>query len=181
MENTLENKTVFISYCHDDINVEWIHKFVTDLGNHGIECIVDIYDLKLGQDLNYFMEQIKKVDKVLMLLGKNYKEKADNREGGVGTETQIISGKVYKDVKQTKFIPIVIEMDKNDGAYLPIYLESRLFINFSTEELMSKNIEELVNNIYDLPIKDKPKVKKTMQVLLQQENGTDSKKKSILP
>ena len=39
---------------------------------------------------------ILKVDKVLMLLGKAYKEKADDREGGVGAETQIISGNVLK-------------------------------------------------------------------------------------
>lgn len=57
---TLNRKTVFISYCHKDVTEEWIDKLVMALGQYGINSIVDIYDLQLGQDLNYFMEQIKK-------------------------------------------------------------------------------------------------------------------------
>ncbi|MCH5340449.1 MAG: toll/interleukin-1 receptor domain-containing protein [Acetatifactor sp.] len=157
MENTkLEKKNVFISYCHKDVTEEWIDKLVSSLGQYGIYSIVDIYDLQLGQDLSYFMEQIKKVDKVLMLLGKEYKERANNRQGGVGTETQIISCDVYNDVEQTKFIPIVIDKDENGDVYLPYYLETRLYIDFSDEKLFKKNSEELARQIHDLPKRKKP-------------------------
>jgi hypothetical protein len=159
-EGELEIKTVFISYCHKDTTEEWIIKLVTKLGEHGINCVVDIYDLKLGQDLNYFMEQIEKVDKVLILLGKTYKEKADSREGGVGAETQIISNDVYKDVKQTKFIPAVIEKDENGEAYLPYYLKSRLYVDFSNDELFNENFSKVIKQIKELPIKSKPEILK---------------------
>lgn len=158
MSENIEKKIVFISYCHKDITDKWIDNLVAKLGQQGIESIVDIYDLQLGQDLNYFMEKIKTADKVLMLLGKEYKEKADNRKGGVGTETQIISNDVYNDVEQTKFIPIVIEKDKKGEPYLPFYLEGKLYTDFSDDNLFAKNIEEVVNQIYDLPKRKKPSV-----------------------
>jgi len=154
----MEKKTVFISYCHKDTTAEWIDKLATVLGENGIEAIADIYDLKLGQDLNYFMEQIKKVDEVLILLGKTYKEKANDRNGGVGAETQIISKDVYNDVEQTKFIPIVIAKDKDGNPYLPYYLESRFYTDFSTDDLFDKNIGVVINQIKDLPNKIKPSV-----------------------
>lgn len=168
MENvTLEKKNVFISYCHKDTTEEWIDKLATALGQYGINSIVDIYDLQLGQDLNYFMEQIKKVDKVLILLGETYKEKANEREGGVGTETQIISNDVYNDVEQTKFIPIVINKDENGNAYLPFYLEARLYTDFSDDNLFAKNIEILVRQIHKLPKRTKPIVLDPPQFLVQ--------------
>ncbi len=169
MENTtLEKKDVFISYCHKDVNEEWIDKLATALGQYGINSIVDIYDLQLGQDLPYFMEQIKKVDKVLILMGKVYMEKANDREGGVGTETQIISNDVYKDVEQTKFIPIVVNKDANGNAYSPYYLEAKLYTDFSDDNLFAKNIEELVRQIHKLPKRVKPTISEPPQFLIKQ-------------
>lgn len=71
----MDSKTVFISYCHKDISEEWVEKLVTILSESGIECIVDIYDLRLGQDINYFMEQIKKRIMFLCYWGKSTKKK----------------------------------------------------------------------------------------------------------
>lgn len=169
MENiTLEKKNVFISYCHKDVSEEWIDKLATALGQYGINTIVDIYDLQLGQDLNYFMEQIKSVDKVLILLGKTYKEKANDREGGVGTETQIISNDVYNDVEQTKFIPIVVNKDDEGNAYLPYYLEARLYTDFSDDNLFAQNIEVIARQIHKLPKRTKPVVVEPPRSLVKQ-------------
>jgi len=171
MENiTLEKRRVFISYCHKDTTEEWIDKLATALGQYGIECIADIYDLKLGQDLNYFMEQIKKVDKVLILMGKTYKEKADEREGGVGTETQIISNDVYKNVMQIKFVPIVIEKDENYDAYIPNYLEGKKYTDFSDDNLFANNIVELAKHLHALPNRVKPPVISPPQSLIQRDS-----------
>lgn len=151
-------KRVFISYCHEDVTVEWIEKMVVELGICGIDSLVDIYDLQLGQDLNYFMEQIKNVDAVLILLGKTYKKKANSREGGVGIETQIISNDVYNDLEQTKFIPIVISKAEDGKAYLPYYLEDRLYIDFTDDDLFVSNMESVVRQINCFPRREKPPV-----------------------
>lgn len=173
MENiTLEKKDVFVSYCHKDVTEEWIDKLATSLGRYGINCIVDIYDLQLGQDLNYFMEQIKRVDKVLILLGKEYKERANDRKAGVGTETQIISNDVYNDVEQTKFIPIVVNKDENGEAYLPYYLEARLYTDFSDDSLFAKNIDELARQIHKLPKRVKPIVTAPPQFLIRKSESS---------
>lgn len=173
MENiTLEKKNVFVSYCHKDVAEEWIDKLATSLGRYGINCIVDIYDLQLGQDLNYFMEQIKRVDKVLILLGKEYKERANDRKAGVGTETQIISNDVYNDVEQTKFIPIVVNKDENEEAYLPYYLETRLYTDFSDDSLFAKNIDELARQIHKLPKRVKPIVTEPPQFLIRKSESS---------
>lgn len=181
MENlTLGRKTVFISYCHKDTTEEWIDKLATALGQYGIDSTVDIYDLQLGQDLNYFMEQIKNVDKVLILLGKAYKEKANNREGGVGTETQIISNDVYKDVEQTKFIPIVIAKDDKGSAYIPHYLENRLYADFTDDSLFDQGIKEIARQIHNFPKKEKPPVKSITKGALNLSGSVSGSKKEIL-
>lgn len=160
MENTnLEKKNVFVSYCHKDVTEEWIDKLAAALGQYGINCIVDIYDLQLGQDLNYFMEKIKRVDKVLILLGKEYTERANNREAGVGTETQIITNDIYNDVEQTKFIPIVVNKDEKGEAYLPYYLEKRLYADLTNNSLFEEQIKEIVKHIHGYPKRAKPPVK----------------------
>lgn len=172
-DNKIGKKTVFVSYCHKDVEEEWIVKLATALGEYGIECIVDIYDLHLGQDLVYFMEQIKRVDRVLILSGKIYKEKANDREGGVGTETQIISNDVYNDVEQTKFIPIVIQKDEDGSPYLPYYLETRYYTDFSTDELFANNIINLVNEVYGIPKRKRPIVIDSLKALVEPSNDWD--------
>ena len=58
-----------------------------------------------------------------------YCEKANQRRGGVGKETQIISAEVYERVGESKFIPIFCELFEDGSPCLPTYLKSR----FATE------------------------------------------------
>lgn len=66
--------------------------------NDGIDVVLDQWSLKEGNDTYVFMEQSvtdSTITNVLILLDPNYEKKADTRDGGVGTETQIISPEVY--------------------------------------------------------------------------------------
>lgn len=84
---------VFISYSwtdqtHQELVKHWADRLVSD----GIDIILDIYDLKEGHDKYAFMEKMvtdPKVTHVLVICDKKYSEKADARESGVGTETQM--------------------------------------------------------------------------------------------
>lgn len=152
------SKKVFISYSW--VIQERVIELAERLLSNGIDVILDVYDLKEGQDKYAFMEQSvtdTSIDKVLIICDKSYCEKADIRSGGVGDETVIISPEVYGQVKQEKFIPIAFEVDENGKAYIPQYLKSRIYIDLTTEDdRYEVEYEKLLRNIFEKPIYKKP-------------------------
>lgn len=136
---------VFISYSwsslgHQSLVKQWAEQLVAD----GVDVILDIYDLKEGQDKFVFMERMvtdPSVTHVLVICDKTYSEKADARKAGVGTESQIISREVYEKVEQSKFIPIVCEFSDDGNPFLPTFLKTRIWINFSSPEVVNENWE----------------------------------------
>ena len=150
----------FISYSWtSDEHTDWVAELGTRLMNDGIAVVLDQWDLKDGQDLNDFMEQMVKdphIKRVIIVSDSVYAAKADNRKGGVGTETQIISQEVYESVDQTKFIPVLRERDEEGKPCLPIYLKSRKYIDFSDPDNDADAYDQLLRNIYDRPRRRKP-------------------------
>lgn len=129
--------------------------------NDTIDVVLDRWSLKDGHDIFSFMEEMVKYDqifRVLIISNKKYSEKADSREGGVGTETQIITPSMYSNEKQEKFIPIVTERDENGEPFLPTYLKSRKYIDFSRIETFEDSYEELLRNILEAPSLPKPTI-----------------------
>lgn len=153
-----DNKKVFISYSWavQERVVELAERLIAN----GIDVVLDVYDLKEGQDKYAFMEQAVNddtIDRVLIVCDKTYAEKANNRQGGVGDETVIISQEVYGQVKQEKFIPIIFEVDENNKAYCPHYIKARIYIDLSTEDdRYETEYEKLLRNIYEKPLFKKP-------------------------
>ena len=147
MKAKIEQPKVFISYAWgSDEYQEKVLSFVYSLIGDGIDVTFDKFDLNEGNDTNAFMEKCvndPNVTNVLMLLDPVYAKKANDRTGGVGTETQIISAKLYKEVEQTKFIPIVFERDVEGNVCKPTYLESRLHFDLSQPDNMRNlNLEK---------------------------------------
>ena len=102
---------VFISYSWTSSEHQTrVLDLAKSLRHDGIDVVLDKWDLEAGQDKFSFMETMvtdESIDRVLMILDRGYMEKADAREGGVGTETQIITPKLYTEAKSIKFLPIV--------------------------------------------------------------------------
>lgn len=94
---------VFISYCWTTEEHEnWVLELGTRLMENGINVKLDKWDLKEGHDKFAFMESMvtdESINKVLVICDKGYKEKSDKRQGGTGTETQIIVPEVYNKAK----------------------------------------------------------------------------------
>lgn len=178
------SKKVFISYAWGDkAHQEWVSYLGTRLMDNTIDVELDQWSLKDGHDIHEFMESMVKADdifRVLVICDKNYKSKADNRNGGVGTETQIITPAIYSDQKQEKFIPIVIERDEDGRAYLPIYLASRKYIDFSNTDDFEKSYEELLRNIMEAPALPKPKLGTSLPLYITQSPTNDSDLNSIV-
>lgn len=153
---------VFTSYSWTSPeHSEWVRLLVDRLRDDGVEGILDVYRLKEGQDKYAFMEQMvtdPDVSKVLVICDKRYAEKADAREGGVGTESTIISQEVYEKVDQKKFIPVVTEFDEAEKPYVPTLMKGRIYIDLSSEEKLAENYEQLIRAIFDKPIHTEPPV-----------------------
>lgn len=154
MSEDKKNPVVFLSYARTNSeHVENIVDFASKLRSHGIDARMDEWDLKAGNDLYYFMENnIKREsDKVLLILNKEFVEKANDRKSGVGTETQLLSKEVYDDVEQERIIPIVWECDEKGDPYLPTFLETRFYIDLSSDEKFGENYEKLLRILYNKP------------------------------
>lgn len=170
--NIIKTPKVFISYSWTTPNHEdWVINLAERLVSDGIDIVIDKWDLKEGHDKYNFMETMVKsdeIEKVLIILDKKYAEKAEKRSGGVGTETQIISSNVYANVSQEKFIPIVAERDETGKAYVPTYLESRIYIDLSSQGSYEENYEKLLRNIYKRPAYNKPQLGKAPSYLFEE-------------
>ena len=151
-DNSNKIPKVFISYSWtNQEHVDNVENLAKRLMSDGIYVYLDLWDAPEGIDLNHFMEKVKskEIDFVLIICDQEYARKADQREGGVGTETQIISKEVYDDVEQTRVIPIVWEKDDEGKPYLPTYLATRKYIDLSKE--YSEGYEKLIRIVHKLP------------------------------
>lgn len=151
---------VFISYSwtspgHQNRIRQWAEQLVND----GVDVVLDVWDLKEGNDKYEFMEKMvtdELVTHVLVFSDSEYAAKADARKAGVGTESQIISREVYTKVQQSKFLPIVCEFDEVGNPFLPTFFKSRIWIDFSSLEAANDNWEQLIRVLYGKPAYEKP-------------------------
>ena len=152
-------KRVFISYAWtNDAYQKKVINLATKLRNDGIDVILDIWDLHTGADRFLFMEKsVSESDKVLILCNKVYKEKADNRYGGAGQETMIIAPEVYEKAAPEKFIPIIMERSLLGKEYIPQYLKSLIYIDF-TDKNVESQYQNLLYAIHGVTKNIKPKI-----------------------
>lgn len=174
--NMTETPKIFISYSwstpeHED----WVINLAERLVSDGIDVVIDKWELKEGHDKFSFMETMVKstdIQKVLIILDKEYSEKAEKRTGGVGTEAQIISPSIYGNVSQEKFVPIIAETNENGSAYVPTFLKSRIYIDLSSLNNFEENYEKLLRNIFQRPAYSKPKLGKAPSYLFEEKPMT---------
>ena len=151
---------VFISYSwsspgHQARIRQWAEQMVSD----GVDVVLDVWDLREGDDKYAFMEKMVtdvSVTHVLVFSDSEYATKADVRKAGVGTESQIISREVYSKVQQSKFIPIACEFDESGEPVLPTFFKGRVWIDFSSLEAANDNWEQLIRVLYGKPAHEKP-------------------------
>ena len=100
------------------------------LRGDGIDIKLDKWQVVPGDQLPKFMEkEIRENSFVLIVCTPRYKWRADNREGGVGYEGDIMTAEAMNVGNQRKFIPILAR-----GAWLeaaPSWLSGKDNINFS--------------------------------------------------
>lgn len=148
---------VFISYSHDSQDhKKWVLELAIRFRNNGIDAIIDQFELKAGDDVPHFMEtNLALADKIVMVCTERYVEKANNGEGGVGYEKMIITSNLLKRIDENKVIPIIRQKGEIN---LPTFLKSKLYINFSKNDDFEYNYDDIVRNIHNTPLFEKPPV-----------------------
>lgn len=159
----MKRPTVFISYSWDSKeHQDWVLKLATDLiTKYNIDVILDQFEINAGNDLTYFMEtSIEKSNKVLLILTPNYKLKAEDRNGGVGYETSIISQELFESpITNIKFIPILRE--GNSSTSTPKFIKSKVHHPMTINDEYITKLYELGRILNDKPKLEKPKFGKT--------------------
>ncbi|MGZ0039789.1 SEFIR domain-containing protein [Paenibacillus ottowii] len=146
---------VFISYSwSSEYHKNWVLDLATRLRvNSGVEVILDVWATNYGHDRFAFMENsIREADKVLIICDADYCQKANQRKGGVGTETTIITPHVYQNTEQSKFIPIAL-VKNSDGSYLlPDFLNSKFALGMMESENFEKQYNSLERAVWEEPL-----------------------------
>jgi hypothetical protein len=155
---------VFVSYswtnqAHTDRILEWCQRLVGD----GVDVEIDRWSLSEGHDKYAYMERMvvdPSITHVLIFSDRAYTEKANDRSKGVGTESQIISAEIYGRTTQEKFLPIVCEFETTGEPCVPVFLNGRIYLNFSSPEAVNDNWERLIRRLYGKPADTKPRLGK---------------------
>jgi len=149
---------VFISYTHENTSHKlWVRELAKDLIANGVEVIIDQWDLPAGADFTLFMEQgIRTSTRVLLIFTPEYCRKANQRTGGVGYESLVVTGELAKDLGTTKFIGIL-----RSGTWstsVPSFLATRNHIDFRDDSKYAASLEQLLRELYNAPEDPKPPI-----------------------
>lgn len=142
------------------ISYDWEHQtaavsLATHLRELGINVVLDVWSLSLGDDVNAFMENMvsdDSVSHVLILCTPTYKTKANERKGGVGTEARIISAEIYQQTNQERFVPVILEGSPTES--IPLFMRGRIFVDLTRG--YNDGIDELLRYLLGLPVHKKP-------------------------
>lgn len=99
----------FISYSWDnESHKDWVLKLASDLRRHGVDVVLDQWDLRLGDDLAFFMEQgLGQSHIVICVCSDKYVDKANSGTGGAGYEKRILAADMISDANKRYIIPII--------------------------------------------------------------------------
>jgi hypothetical protein len=134
---------VFVSYKHDNSkHSTWVRQFTTDLiKNHGINCLLDQFDLDYGDSIQDYMQRIEtEATHVLLIITPECVSAIRDSAGGVAFEAQLAA--VLRDQRRIRMIPVLRE-----GAETPSYVRSHLYIDFRDDDLYFDMLKRLADSI----------------------------------
>ncbi|WP_373545991.1 toll/interleukin-1 receptor domain-containing protein [Chamaesiphon sp.] len=152
--------TVFISYSHDsESHKDWVLQIATRLRSNGVDVLLDRWNLKLGQDLAAFMERgLSASNRVVSICSETYVNKANDGQGGVGYEKQIITAELLANLNTNWVVPVIRNNPKQKKV--PTFLGGRLYVSFEDGNLYESKYEELLRELLDEPVLPIPPIEK---------------------
>lgn len=142
-----ETKTpkAFISYSWDDeAHKNWAKDLAVRLRGDGVDVTLDRWGVTPGGQLPEYMERsVRENDFVLIVCTPQYKSRSDNRIGGVGYEGDVMTGEVFVQGNDQKFIPLLRKGEWANSA--PSWLQGKQYFDFRGEPYS----EDTYNGLYD--------------------------------
>lgn len=148
---------VFVSYSHDSqVHKKWVMDLAVRLRNSGVDAILDQWELQPGDDIPQFMERhLASADRVVMVCTEKYVQKANAGTGGVGYEKMIVTSDLMEAIDSNKVVPIIRQAGTH---HLPIFLKSKLFVDFSQDADLEFSFDELTRTLVGAPLFQKPPI-----------------------
>ena len=149
---------IFISYSWSSPeHEEWVIDLAESLIADGVDIALDKWELREGDDPITFMESMVNdptINKIIMIIDGKYTDRANQRHGGVGTESTILSQELYSKRDKNKIVAVIAEPD----APKPTFYAGRLHVDLSNAERYAEEYEKLVRWAYDKYKYEKPKI-----------------------
>jgi hypothetical protein len=147
---------VFVSYSHDsDLHKDWVLTLAMRLVANGVNVLLDQWDLTLGSDLPRFMESgLTAADRVLAICTSQYVEKANAGWGGVGYEKMILTAQLMQNITADRIIPVI--RANSLVQPVPIFLLSRVYIDFRDDLAYEARYAELLRDIHGQGVNPRP-------------------------
>ena len=146
---------VFISYSHDAaVHKAWVATLAGNLIGKGVDVILDVWNLHLGEDAARFMQDaVAEADRVLMICTERYVEKFDKGLGGAGYEGLVVTGELMENQRTTKFIPVLRQQGR---LTLPKGFATRFYVNLSDGSDYDTEFDHLLRELHNVPLTPKP-------------------------
>lgn len=139
---------VFISYAWESEAVQqWVLGFATRLRENGVDVTLDQWHLDYGDDRLHFMERsVVSAGFVLIICTPQYAEKSDDRAGGVGYESNIITSRIAEKTDRQKFIPVLRSGDWKTSV--PAWLKHVVGCNLTAEPYSEVEFKNLLKTLH---------------------------------
>lgn len=146
---------LFISYQSSNLrHNNLVLRIATGLREAGVDVIFDKWDLKPSDDFEKFFENsLAEAGKVLVIADKIYAEKALEETGAGG---RIINREIYQKKGAEKFALVVAQKNADGEAFVPEWIDSDVWIDFSEEFLYASEFDKLLRWCFDKPPLTKP-------------------------
>jgi len=139
----------FVSYSWDGpTHKKWVKDLATRLRGDGVDVTLDQWKVVPGDQLPTFMETaIRENSHVLIICTPNYREKSDQRKGGVGYEGDIMTAEVLTQRNDRKFIA-ALRSGTWDTA-MPSWLKGKYSINLCGNPYSEEEYHDLLITLHN--------------------------------
>jgi hypothetical protein len=143
-----KNRSVFISYAWESEELkQLVLEFAKHLRRNGIDVTLDRWHLDLGDNRFQFLERsVSRSEFVLVICTPTYAEKSEERSGGVGYESNIITSSIAEKAGKQKFIPVLRSGDWPNSV--PVWLKFAAGCDLRCEPYSPEQFQDLLKTLH---------------------------------